>query len=237
MWAAQSNITSSEVAKSPPPGLGEYRLPMTSFCISSSGSGDDVRTIMETGVVMVEYVGDLWLQTLRLPVSNTSSCNLQLKGTDQSDWYITESRQPTLVILNPQRPPPHPRHQHRPRRTPPSPHLSHQHESPLGLSSDPSCGSTFRVGADTQPECHRLTELDTSGILAHEHTLVKAVPALAPQDQAHSLVKVGSRDQAHSPAMVVHVLETTVHPQVPLAHHLIPTGTSMAQNQNKQTCM
>ncbi|GKB79274.1 hypothetical protein Tco_0946169 [Tanacetum coccineum] len=36
--------------------------------------------------------------------------------------------------------------------------------------------------------------------------------------------------------MVVPALEVAVPPQVPLAHHQIPTGISMDQNQNIPTC-
>ncbi|GKG46698.1 hypothetical protein Tco_0501544, partial [Tanacetum coccineum] len=63
--------------------------------------------------------------------------------------------------------------------------------------------------------------------LAQVHSLVKVVHALAPQDHAHSLEKVGAQDRAHNPEMVVLVLETMVRPHVPLVHRQKPTGISM----------
>ncbi|GJU75272.1 hypothetical protein Tco_1272342 [Tanacetum coccineum] len=65
-----------------------------------------------------------------------------------------------------------------------------------------------------------------------EHSLVK----VGAQDQVRSLVMVGARVHVRSQAMVMPSQETTTPPQVPLAHHQIPTGISMARNQNKQTC-
>nr|GEX54879.1 Gag-Pol polyprotein [Tanacetum cinerariifolium] len=54
-------------------------------------------------------------------------------------------------------------------------------------------------------------------------------------DQARSQVIVGAREQIRNPKIVVPILEATVPPEVPLAHHQIPIEISIAQNQNIQT--
>ncbi|GKA38752.1 hypothetical protein Tco_0731303 [Tanacetum coccineum] len=48
----------------------------------------------------------------------------------------------------------------------------------------------------------------TPGTRAQVYNLEKAVPALAPQGQAHSLEKLGAQDQARSLEMVVPILGT-----------------------------
>ncbi|GKG48831.1 hypothetical protein Tco_0512978, partial [Tanacetum coccineum] len=67
------------------------------------------------------------------------------------------------------------------------------------------------------------------------HNLEKAVPALAPQGQAHSLEKVGAQDPVRNLEMVVHVPRTMVQYQVPLAHRQKPTEISGASSSSLET--
>ncbi|GKD61214.1 hypothetical protein Tco_1298723 [Tanacetum coccineum] len=63
----------------------------------------------------------------------------------------------------------------------------------------------------------------TLGTQDQVHSPEKAVPTLAPQGQAHNLVKVGAQDHVRSLEMVLPDLETAAPPQVTVEDDMTAT--------------